>query len=123
VTEQHPALRRLQERKRRHQQRPRIVRYAVAALGGLITLAGVVMTGPVPGPGFLVIPIGLGLLALEFDWAERLLEKAVMWAEEARAKARNRSTGQKVATAVVAAVALAAFVAAALRYDIPVLPV
>ena len=95
----------------------------MAALGALITLAGVVMTGPVPGPGFLIIPIGLGFLALEFDWAERLLEKAVLWAEEARARARNRSTGQKVATAAVVAVALAAFVAAAIRYDIPVLPV
>jgi uncharacterized protein (TIGR02611 family) len=123
VTEQHPALKRLQERKRRHQQRPRIVRYAVAALGGLITLAGVVMTGPVPGPGFLVIPIGLGFLALEFDWAERLLEKAMLWAEEARRKARDRSTGQKVAAGVAIGTALGAFVTAAILWDIPVLPV
>jgi uncharacterized protein (TIGR02611 family) len=123
VTEQHPALKRLQERKRRHQQRPRIVRYAVAALGALITLAGVVMTGPVPGPGFLVIPVGLTLLALEFAWAERLLEKAVVWADDARGKARNRSKGEKVATASGIAVALAAFVVAAILWDIPLLPV
>jgi uncharacterized protein (TIGR02611 family) len=123
VTERHPVLERLQERKRRHRRRPRIVRYGVAVLGGLITLAGVVMTGPVPGPGFLVIPVGLTLLALEFEWAERLLEKAVLWADGAREKARDRPRSHKVATGVAAAVALAAFVAAALRYDIPLLPV
>jgi uncharacterized protein (TIGR02611 family) len=123
MTEQHPALKRLQERKRRHQQRPRIVRYAVAALGALITLAGVVMTGPVPGPGFLVIPIGLTLLALEFAWAERLLEKAVVWADRARETARNHSKGEKIATASGIAVALAACVVAAILWDIPVLPV
>lgn len=123
MTEQHPALKRLQERKRRHQQRPRIVRFGVAALGGLVTLAGVIMTGPVPGPGFLIIPIGLGFLALEFDWAERLLEKAVVWAADAREKARNRSRGERMATGIAIAAGIAAFVTAAILWDIPVLPV
>jgi hypothetical protein len=29
-----------------------------------------------PGPAFVVIPIGLGILAVEFVWAQRLLAKA-----------------------------------------------
>ena len=29
-----------------------------------------------PGPAFIVIPIGLGILAVEFAWARRLLKKA-----------------------------------------------
>ena len=89
----------------------------------LITLAGVVMTGPVPGPGFLVIPIGLALLALQFEWAENLLEKAVDWADNAKAKAANRSKGEKIASGVAIAAGIAAFVVAAFLWDIPVLPV
>jgi uncharacterized protein (TIGR02611 family) len=121
--ERHPTIERLQERKRRHKQRPRVVRWGVVALGVLITLAGLVMTGPVPGPGFLVIPIGLALLALEFAWAENLLEKAVVWADGAREKARNRSKGEKIATGIAVGAAVAAFVTAAVLWDIPVLPV
>lgn len=30
-----------------------------------------------PGPAILVIPIGLAILALEFAWAERLLDLGV----------------------------------------------
>jgi hypothetical protein len=82
-----------------------------------------VMTGPVPGPGFLVIPIGLALLALEFYWAERLLEKAVVWADDAREKARNRSKKEKVASGLGIAAGLAFFATAAVLWDIPVLPV
>lgn len=121
--DRHPAIKRLHERKERHQQRPRVVRYGVVVLGVLITLTGVVMTGPVPGPGFLVIPVGLALLALEFAWAENLLERAVVWADDAREKAANRSRGEKIASGVAIAVGIAAFVTAAILWDIPVLPV
>jgi uncharacterized protein (TIGR02611 family) len=121
--ERHPTIQKLQKRKERHQQRPAVVRWAVVVLGVLVTLAGVVMTGPVPGPGFLVIPIGLALLALEFAWAENLLEKAVVWADGARQKARNRSKGEKIATGIGITAGIAAFVTAAFLWDIPVLPV
>ena len=121
--ERHPAIEKLHRRKERHKQRPRIVRWGVVVLGVLITLAGVVMTGPVPGPGFLIIPVGLALLALEFAWAENLLEKAVVWADDAREKARNRSKGEKIATGLGVAAGIAFFVTAAVLWDIPVLPV
>jgi tellurite resistance protein TerC len=29
-----------------------------------------------PGPAFIVIPIGLGILAIEFEWARRWLRRA-----------------------------------------------
>jgi uncharacterized protein (TIGR02611 family) len=119
----HQLIAKLQERKERHQQRNRVYRIAVVVLGVLITLAGVVMTGPVPGPGFIVIPIGLALLALEFVWAERLLERAIDWAEAAREKAENRSRGEKIASGVAIAIGLTAFAVAAILWDIPVLPV
>ena len=121
--EKHPTIRKLHERRERHQERAKPIRWSIALVGLLITLTGVVMTGPVPGPGFLVIPIGLALLALEFTWAERLLEKVVVWADDAREKARNRSKGEKIASGVAITAGIAAFVTAAFLWDIPVLPV
>ena len=121
--ERHPTIEKLHRRRDAHQDRHPVIRACVAVLGVLVTLAGLVMTGPVPGPGFLVIPVGLALLALEFTWAERLLEKVVVWADKARDQAANRSRGEKIASGVAIAVALVAFVTAAILWDIPVLPV
>ena len=121
--ERHPTIQKLHERRQRHQDRHKLVRAGVVVLGALITLAGIVMTGPVPGPGFLVIPVGLALLALEFTWAERLLERAVVWADNAKEQAANRSKGEKIASGVAVAVGIAAFVTAAILWDIPVLPI
>ena len=121
--ERHPTIAKMHERRERHQDRHKVVRAGVVVVGIAITLAGLVMTGPVPGPGVLIIPIGLALLALEFTWAERLLEKAVVWADEAKDKAARRSKGEKIASGVAIVLGIAAFVTAAILWDIPVLPV
>lgn len=42
--------------------------------GFTLLLAGVVML-VTPGPGLLVILLGLGLLAAEFVWAKRLMDR------------------------------------------------
>jgi uncharacterized protein (TIGR02611 family) len=42
--------------------------------GFTLLLAGVIML-VTPGPGMLVIFLGLGLLAAEFVWARRLMER------------------------------------------------
>lgn len=47
----------------------------VSVLGGVLVLAGAIML-VIPGPGLLVIAAGLALLATEFEWARRLMEKA-----------------------------------------------
>jgi uncharacterized protein (TIGR02611 family) len=114
----------LRERKVRHKQRHPVQRAGVVALGFVIVLVGIVMSGPgVPGPGIAVILVGLGFLALEFDRAERLLERAIIWADMAAIRAEQTSTAQRVVGAVLAAVAVAAFVFAAIRWDIPLLPI
>ena len=83
----------LRERKERHEHRHILYRIAIVILGFLIVAAGVVMSGPgVPGPGIAVILIGLGFLALEFDWAERLLERAIIWADRAKDRAEETTT-------------------------------
>jgi uncharacterized protein (TIGR02611 family) len=114
----------LRERKERHKQRHILHRIAIVILGVLIVCAGIVMSGPgVPGPGIAVILIGLGFLALEFDWAERLLERAIIWADRAKDRAEETSTKQRIIAGVAGALAVAAFVVAAVLWDIPLLPI
>ena len=51
-------------------------RVILVVVGFTILLLGVVMAIPgVPGPGFLTILAGLSILAVEFVWARKLLER------------------------------------------------
>jgi uncharacterized protein (TIGR02611 family) len=114
----------LRERKARHKQRHPVHRAGVVALGFLTVLVGIVMSGPgVPGPGIAVILLGLFFLALEFDRAERLLERAIIWADIAAIRAEQTSTAERVIGALLVALAVAAFVVAAILWDIPLLPI
>jgi uncharacterized protein (TIGR02611 family) len=114
----------LRERKERHKQRHILHRIAIVIVGVLIVLAGGLMSGPgVPGPGIAVILIGLGFLALEFDWAERLLERAIIWADKAKDRAEETTTGQRILAGLAGALVVAAFVVAAVLWDIPLLPI
>ena len=114
----------LQERKQRHAERGLPARVGVVILGVVLVLAGIVLSGPgIPGPGFLVILIGLSFLALEFDRAERLLGRAIVWADGAKDRAENASPRQKALSAALAVLAIGAFVVAAVLWDIPLLPV
>jgi uncharacterized protein (TIGR02611 family) len=45
----------------------------IAIGGGLILAAGLAMI-PLPGPGWLVVVLGLWVLSLEFAWAQRMLD-------------------------------------------------
>lgn len=49
-------------------------RIAIALVGFSVLCVGVAMI-VLPGPALLVIPAGLGILALEFAWAKRWLEE------------------------------------------------
>ncbi len=117
-------LRKLEERKERHAERGIVARVGVVIIGVVLVLLGIFMSGPgVPGPGIVVILIGLSFLALEFDRAEQILEKAIIWGDHAKDRAEAASPRRKAATAALAVVALAAFVVAAVLWDIPLLPV
>ena len=52
-----------------------VYRVAVAVAGSAVIAAGIVLL-PAPGPGWVVIFAGLGILATEFAWARRLLHFA-----------------------------------------------
>jgi uncharacterized protein (TIGR02611 family) len=114
----------LQERKALHKQRNILHRIAIVIIGVLIVLAGIVMSGPgVPGPGIVTIIIGLGFLALEFDWAERWLERVIIWGDRAAERAERTTTRQRIAAGVAATAAAAAFAFWAIREDVPLMPV
>jgi uncharacterized protein (TIGR02611 family) len=114
----------LQERKARHKQRHIVHRAAVVVAGFLIVIAGIIMSGPgVPGPGIVTIIIGLTFLALEFDRAERWLEKVIIWGDRAAERAEQTTTTQRVVAGMVTALAVGAFAVAAILWDIPLMPI
>jgi tellurite resistance protein TerC len=49
-------------------------RAVILVVGLTVVLIGVVMI-VTPGPAVVVIPLGLGILSIEFMWARRLLTK------------------------------------------------
>ncbi|WP_439032785.1 TIGR02611 family protein [Gordonia terrae] len=53
----------------------RVYRIAVGVVGSIVLACGIVAI-PYPGPGWLIVFLGLGILASEFDWAHRLLKFA-----------------------------------------------
>jgi uncharacterized protein (TIGR02611 family) len=121
MSERPKLIERLLERREHHQTRHTLFRVAWGAGGALVLLAGVIML-VTPGPAFVLIPVGLAMLALEFEWAERLLERALDQAEKARGRAANATRTQRVLGILGTLAAIAACVAVVMLWDVPVLP-
>ncbi len=68
-------------------------RAGILVVGTIVVLAGIALL-PLPGPGMLVIIVGLIILAQEFEWAERLLDIAVEKAAAANSKAQSTAAGK-----------------------------
>lgn len=49
-------------------------RIVIAVIGGTILLGGIIML-VTPGPGVLIIALGLAILAVEFAWARHWLRE------------------------------------------------
>jgi uncharacterized protein (TIGR02611 family) len=49
-------------------------RIAISIVGATVVILGIVMI-VTPGPGLVVIPIGLAILSLEFAWARAWLRR------------------------------------------------
>ena len=115
-------VRKMRVYKERHLRRAKPVRWLFVVAGFTILLAGLAML-VLPGPALAVIPIGLFLLALEFQWAETWLERSIRQADKAKQKAAETSTLTRVITAGGTVLAIAGFAAWAIVGDIPLLPV
>ncbi len=64
-------------------------RIAIGIVGGSVLAVGVCLI-VLPGPAFIVIPVGLGILGIEFAWARSWLKKV-----KAKAQAVSRSLGSR----------------------------
>jgi uncharacterized protein (TIGR02611 family) len=112
----------LARRRERHLQRSRAYRIAFMIAAFLVVAIGLALV-PLPGPGWAIVFVGLGMLALEFKWAEQLMEKILNRLEAAQQSAAAASPAQKALGVVATALGIAACVAAAILWDIPLLPV
>ena len=73
---------------------PKMVRVIFASvIGGAVLIAGIIMI-VTPGPAFVLIPLGLLLLASEFKWAERWAQKLVDAIDSLRARWRAWRRGR-----------------------------
>jgi uncharacterized protein (TIGR02611 family) len=87
-------------------------RIAVTVVGSAVLAIGIVLL-PLPGPGWLIIFGGLGILATEYTWARRLLawvrQQVRRWSQWlSRQPLWIRLLGGLVSLAVVAVLVLAA---------------
>jgi tellurite resistance protein TerC len=61
---------------------------AVAVIGSTVLAFGIALI-VLPGPAFIVIPVGLAILATEFLWARRLLRRVRQGAASAYQRVRG----------------------------------
>ncbi len=66
-------------------------RLIVFVVGGAVLLFGIALL-VLPGPAFVVIPVGLGILSLEFVWARIWLRKLRRTAAAAAQRVRQMGT-------------------------------
>lgn len=52
----------------------RVKRIVITVIGFTVLIFGIILI-IFPGPAFIVIPVGLAILATEYVWAKNLLEK------------------------------------------------
>ncbi len=69
-------------------------RIAVTIAGFAVLLAGVALL-VLPGPGWLLIFVGLGILSTEYMWARRLLDTAKRKAEQAKNAVTQRKANRE----------------------------
>jgi tellurite resistance protein TerC len=69
-------------------------RIAIGIVGGSVLVVGIAMI-VLPGPAFVVIPVGLGILSLEFAWARIWLKKIKAKAEAMTRSFQNRNGAGK----------------------------
>jgi uncharacterized protein (TIGR02611 family) len=83
---QHPVRRALRRARAWVERHPRIrfaYRLAVGLLGGTVAIVGLILV-PLPGPGWLIVFLGIAILGTEFpaahrvgQWLKRVLAKAL----------------------------------------------
>lgn len=77
----------------------RAYRFTVGTVGGVLAVGGLLLV-PLPGPGWLVVFLGLAVLGTEFHWArrtaaalKRLLDRFWAWWRARRAARADNTAG------------------------------
>jgi uncharacterized protein (TIGR02611 family) len=85
----------------RHPALEKTYRVLVGALGGTLAVLGLLLV-PLPGPGWLVVFLGLAILGTEFHWARRIaawlkraLEKFWSWYRARRARRKAQAQWER----------------------------
>lgn len=55
-----------------------MMKIIVGIIGGVLIAAGILLL-VLPGPGLLLIALGILVLASEFEWAKKLYERFKSW--------------------------------------------
>ncbi|CAB5062546.1 unannotated protein [freshwater metagenome] len=92
-----------------------IWRVAVGVIGGLVTVLGAIAL-VAPGPGWLIIFAGLGILASEFAWADKALIKTKMLAIKTAQRALPADIRKSVIYLIGAVVVIAIAIGAGVSY-------
>jgi uncharacterized protein (TIGR02611 family) len=86
-----------------------VYRVLVALAGTAVIVVGVIML-PAPGPGWVVIFAGLGILATEFAWARRVLAYAKSKIQQWTRWAQRQSLAVRAAIGLAGLILLAGLV-------------
>ena len=98
------------EETREEARRGVITRLLRMTSGTFITILGVILM-PLPGPGLLVVAVGLGILSRDVAWADRLLQIALRrLPTDSNGRLRRSSIATTVAL-VLAGIAFSTWVA------------
>lgn len=68
-------------------------RMVITIIGFTVLAVGIAMI-VLPGPAFVVIPVGLAILATEFVWARKLLDRVKERIERMRKKPVDRKSSE-----------------------------
>ena len=75
------------------ESRPRLRRFLIGIIGGTVILLGLVMI-VLPGPAFIVVPLGFAILASEFAWARRVWRRGKILVARVRGNRTNPTARQ-----------------------------
>ncbi len=62
---------------------PTVRKVVYSVVGGSVVLIGVVMI-VLPGPAIIIIPLGLAILATEYAWARKVLQRGKVFVDKVR---------------------------------------
>jgi uncharacterized membrane protein len=71
------------------ESRPRLRRFLIGTIGFSVVLIGLAMI-VLPGPAFIMVPLGVAILASEFAWARRVWRRGTILVSRVRGKPASR---------------------------------